>query len=373
MSKKSEYVVTSETTRVEEGRPDLCWMDIGIDKLDRCCEADEVYYFQCDIGGEQFEFCKEACELRDAFVREDVYKKTNVGGTSYSFYLDYRKGVIYKSKTKGHPPVILLDPVGELHLPEGVNQTTKRKPAMKKKPEYVVTSETTRVKEGRPDLCWMDINVDKLDRCCEADEAYYFRCDIGGKQYKFYKEACELRDAFVREEVHKKTNAGGTSYSFYLDYREGAIYKSKTRGLPPVILLNPLGELHLLERVNRTTKTRPIMNKKPEYVVTSETPRVKEGRPDLCWMDINVDKLDRCCEADEVYYFQCDIRGRQYKFYTKACKLKDAFVKKDVYKKKNKGGTAYSFYLDYRKGVIYKSETKVHLPVILLNPVRESE
>ncbi len=121
MNKKPEYVVTSETTRVEEGRPDLCWMDIGVDKLDRCCEADEIYYFQYDIGGEQFEFCKEACELRDAFVREDVYKKTNAGGTSYSFYLDYRKGAIYKSETKGHSPVILLNPVGELHLPERIN------------------------------------------------------------------------------------------------------------------------------------------------------------------------------------------------------------------------------------------------------------
>ena len=309
MSKKSEYVVTSETTRVEEGRPDLCWMNIGVDKLDRCCKADEAYYFQCDIDGEQFEFCKKACKLRDAFVREDVYKKTNVGGTSYNFYLDYRKGVIYKSKTKRHSPVILLDPVGELHLPEGVNQTTKGKPTMKKKPEYVVTSKTTRVEEGRPDLCWMNIDVDKLDRCCKANGVYYFQCDIDGEQFEFCKKACELRDAFVREDVYKKINVRGTSYNFFLDYQKGAIYKSETKGLPPVILLNPLGELHLLERVNQPTKTRPSMNKKPEYVVTSETTRVEEGRPDLCWMDIGVDKLDRCCEANGVYYFQCDIGG----------------------------------------------------------------
>ena len=111
MNKKREYEVTSETTRVEEGRPDLCWMNIDVDKLDRCCEANEVYYFQCNIAGEQFEFCKEACELKDAFVSGDVYKKTNAGGTMYNFFLDYRKGAIYKSETKGHSPVILLNPV----------------------------------------------------------------------------------------------------------------------------------------------------------------------------------------------------------------------------------------------------------------------
>ena len=112
---------------------------------------------------------------------------------------------------------------------------------MNKKAEYVVTSETTRVEEGRPDLCWMDINVGKLNRCCKVNGVYSFRCDIGGEQYKFYKKAGELKDAFVKKGIYIKENKGSRAYSFYLDYRNGAIYKSKTKGLPSIITLNPVG------------------------------------------------------------------------------------------------------------------------------------
>ena len=101
MNKKAEYVVTSETTRVEEGRPDLCWMDIDVDQLEECCQEKDTYYFKCDIHGQQFNFKKEGITLRSAFDNNNVREKRTRGGHAYSFYLDYQNGVIYKSEKVG--------------------------------------------------------------------------------------------------------------------------------------------------------------------------------------------------------------------------------------------------------------------------------
>ena len=109
MNKKAEYVVTSETTRVEEGRPDLCWMDIDVDQLEECCQEKDTYYFKCDIHGQQFNFKKEGITLRSAFDNNNVREKRTRGGHAYSFYLDYQNGVIYKSEKVGGKSVIQLD------------------------------------------------------------------------------------------------------------------------------------------------------------------------------------------------------------------------------------------------------------------------
>ncbi len=91
--------------------------------------------------------------------------------------------------------------------------------------KYVVTSQTTRAKQERPDLCWMNIIINKLDRCSAEGENFYFECKIDRKVYQYFINGKELKEAFARNDIEilqrgKKT----VRYSFYLKYAKGEIY-----------------------------------------------------------------------------------------------------------------------------------------------------
>ena len=110
---------------------------------------------------------------------------------------------------------------------------------------------------------------------------------------------------------------------------------------------------YLPERINQTIKNN--MSKRPKYVVTSHTNRTEEGRTDLCWMDIDIHKLERCCKDKAIYYFEYYSSGQKYSFSINGIDLKSAFTKNGVREKNNENNSAYSFFLNYTKGEIYKN------------------
>ncbi len=113
---------------------------------------------------------------------------------------------------------------------------------MKTTPKYIVSSETNRSKEGRPDLCWMNIRVEKLDECCKTGEKYYFECQIDGDSYKYFMDGKELRTAFLDNHATiKKSKTGKDAYSFYTNYARGEIYDKLSKSIGKLVCrLQPL-------------------------------------------------------------------------------------------------------------------------------------
>ncbi len=255
MKRTQKYVVGSQTNRSEQGRPDLCWMDIRVEKLDECCATDEKYYFECEIGGSIYKYCMSGEELKRAFIDNHVAIKTNKNSICYSFYFDYRKGEIYDKLSESESKLVCrLQPLAESDHTCIVTQIN-----MKETPKYIVRSETNRSEQGRPDLCWMDIRVEKLDECCATDEKYYFECEIGGSIYKYCMSGEELKRAFIDNHVAIKTNKNSICYSFYFDYLKGEIYDTVSKSSGKLICrLQATGEVesHPNSTENHIVKSR---------------------------------------------------------------------------------------------------------------------
>lgn len=216
---------------------------------------------------------------------------------------------------------------------------------METTPKYIVKSRTNRSEQGRPDLCWMDISIKKLDECCAAGEKFYFKCEIDGNLYKYFMSGEELRKAFLDNHVGIKNNKNSICYSFWLNYAEGEVYNkpSKSEG-KLVCRLQATGEV-----------VEPHPNFTKNYMVKSRKTCSEQGHPDLCWMNIGIDKLDECCAAGKKYNFECEIYGDSYKFFIDGKELRRAFLENDVtiMKAAGAGTKKYSFYFNYAKGEIY--------------------
>ena len=95
---------------------------------------------------------------------------------------------------------------------------------------------------------------------------------------------------------------------------------------------------------------------KKEYTTISKT--TVRGRSDLCWVDIDVNKLKDAAEKNETFFFECIINGICYKYHRKANFLLKYFREKNVKIKHNEHNGAYSFYLGYESGKIYRTTSK---------------
>ena len=74
---------------------------------------------------------------------------------------------------------------------------------------------------NNPDRCWMNIRLERMGMFLNTD--YVFECIIDGVKYIYNGSVSELLNAFKAYEVDVMKNPD--RYSFYLDYREGKIYK----------------------------------------------------------------------------------------------------------------------------------------------------
>lgn len=75
--------------------------------------------------------------------------------------------------------------------------------------------------KNNPDRCWMNISLERMGMFLNTD--YVFECIIDGVEYIYNGSVSELLNAFKAYEVDVMKNPD--RYSFYLDYRDGKIYK----------------------------------------------------------------------------------------------------------------------------------------------------
>ena len=109
-------------------------------------------------------------------------------------------------------------------------------------------------------------------------------------------------------------------------------------------------------------KKSDIMNR-DKFIVSSKTPRIKEGYPDICWMDIGVDKLHEASKKKAVYTFLFELSGTERYSYTySAAELLKVFEEKKVRIKKSRMGGEYSFFLEYTTGTLLHSLSHVGEP-----------
>lgn len=86
-----DYIVKSESKCAIN--PRRCWMNIGVDKLERAAREKQKYYFLFIIDGEEILYSCPSEELLTAFENKPVRIMENY--PRYSFYADYDSGLIF--------------------------------------------------------------------------------------------------------------------------------------------------------------------------------------------------------------------------------------------------------------------------------------
>lgn len=242
---KHKYIVTSTTTREKEGHPELCWMDIGAEKLWRAAEEQGRYVFLCFIDGELYEYTSPAAELLQTFIEKDVY--INVKGEKFTFIIEYATGTLYRSKSgKVKDMICRLEVaqgtaegeafaarvqrgcVGEKHRKKSETTSSLMDSSFPPfKPRgWKIYNVVTSQKEASANStrCWMNIGVEKLARSTE-DAMWVFDSEVKGVRRVFYASVRALRAVFRK--VNLQTIKTGTErYTFYMDFAEGVLYSA---------------------------------------------------------------------------------------------------------------------------------------------------
>ncbi len=118
-----KYIVA--TKGVCSQNDERCWMNIPLQKLDDAIQRAKKYVFDCFIDNSRFCFYCDAKELRDAFVKHDVRIIDNEPAR-YSFYIDYRKGILYaKVSPNDAQKVIELKPFENQEQYNNIYEQTK--------------------------------------------------------------------------------------------------------------------------------------------------------------------------------------------------------------------------------------------------------
>ena len=92
-------IVTSSSPTV--ANPARCWMNIGVDKLERYAEGAQ-WIFDTNVEGERNVFYAKVKDIKSAFKKEEL-KPIENGTRRYSFYIDYSNGILYKSISSDEP------------------------------------------------------------------------------------------------------------------------------------------------------------------------------------------------------------------------------------------------------------------------------
>ena len=112
--------------------------------------------------------------------------------------------------------------------------------ANKSNPSFIVRSRKTT--DRRPELCWMNISVEKLKKAAKLDGAeYYFHCHVGDEDFSYRLNARQLLETFKDKKVRTKRSRGRDAHSFYIEYGTGE-------------LVHSLSDCHLHEEENTICK-----------------------------------------------------------------------------------------------------------------------
>lgn len=114
------------------------------------------------------------------------------------------------------------------------------------KVKYLVSS--NKVSSMNVSRCWMNIGVRKLEKAALANEDYYFVCNIEGRITSFCFNSPELKERFIASSV-PIISSGIARYSFYIDYKSGALFSTiSQRNTSPILTLNKVDEVIAVRR-----------------------------------------------------------------------------------------------------------------------------
>ena len=103
MANKSNPSFIVRSWKATDRRPDLCWMNIGVEKLKKAAKlGKEDYYFHCCVGDEDFNYCLNAQHLLETFKGKKVRIKRSKRKDAYNFYIEYGTGELVHSLSECH-------------------------------------------------------------------------------------------------------------------------------------------------------------------------------------------------------------------------------------------------------------------------------
>lgn len=124
----NKYIVTSKTTREKQGHPELCWMDIGVRKLQNAAEEQATYEFLCLVDEKLYEYTIPADTLLRVLNEKNVI--INVRGEKYTFFFEYATGTLFRTIARKSEDEVCRLTVGKV---EGASASPRRVVEQKKK------------------------------------------------------------------------------------------------------------------------------------------------------------------------------------------------------------------------------------------------
>lgn len=101
---KTSYLIKSSTpTKLNKSR---CWFNIRCEALESAAENGKRFYIVCDIDGEKYLYSESADKLLAVFTSAEI-SIIRKQPFRYSFFVDYKKGDIYKTVSVYNDEVIL--------------------------------------------------------------------------------------------------------------------------------------------------------------------------------------------------------------------------------------------------------------------------
>ncbi len=104
-NKSTQYAVRSKTPTYMNKR--RCWVNIGVEKLQKAATEGKPYLFQFIIGEEKYLYSAPAEELQEKFDKYGISVMTYGGSGKYSFYVDYRSGEIFATVSDNNQDVVI--------------------------------------------------------------------------------------------------------------------------------------------------------------------------------------------------------------------------------------------------------------------------
>lgn len=121
---RANYTVESETNRIKEKRPDLCWMDIPAYKLVLASLENSVFKLTYHHHEDKVYICTYSYTVSPQILKEALENfrgktyKTYKKVPFYRFYLQYATGQIYASYSKKAKPIFKMKKICPVRLGE---------------------------------------------------------------------------------------------------------------------------------------------------------------------------------------------------------------------------------------------------------------
>lgn len=177
--------------------PDVCWININTERMKRL-NADEDYHFVCTPNNLNKTWAVTAEALRSFLKNCDLMESAH-----WSFYINPENGVLYANINKDGISLQLTKCLDRESLDI---------------PKKALVKTSTRTKQF-PDVCWVNINLNRLNGKNDDIVKFYFGCTLPGLDVVWEIQTDELY-RFVRQcritQVKK--------YSFYIEPKAGILH-----------------------------------------------------------------------------------------------------------------------------------------------------